>query len=245
MSVSVTLGLQVENYEPVPLRDFDQRVARGVDVESGFEISESPSTTLFARSKVSQEPAISVLQVTIRRPFTLKSTAAITWSLFPYVVPIFSVLSFVRHSVAAVTRGESVASGYSGFILFYLILAIFGVLLNEKVLKRIIQEPRPAGSASKSFGMPSGHSTNCYAWMVWCIVEIMAHPSSSGWFTIFLICLSLLVLGPVPYARVYLEDHTPKQVLVGMAVGSIIGLIAVPVRVALFPHATPLWLPRT
>ena len=245
MSVSVTLGLPVDNYEPVPLRDFDQRVAKPGDLESGFEIDDSPTASLYTQPKVLIEPAISVLQVTIRRPFTIKSIAAITWSLFPYVVPIFSILSFVRHSVAAASKGEAVTSGYSVFILFYLILAVFGVLLNEKVLKRIIHEPRPAGSASKSFGMPSGHSTNCYAWMVWCIVEIAVHPSTSGWFNAFLICLTLFVLGPVPYARVYLQDHTAKQVLVGMAVGSILGLIAVPARAGIFPHATPLWLPRS
>jgi membrane-associated phospholipid phosphatase len=188
------------------------------------------------------EEGISVLQVTIRRPFTIISIMAILWSLFPYVVPLFSILSFMRNLVGAIIDSTSPFSGHSGFLLFFLLLAISGVLLNEHVLKKIFHEPRPAASASKSYGMPSGHSTNCYAWMIWSLMEIVVSPSTNAGFTIFLIVFDLAILGPVPYARVYLQDHTPKQVLVGCCIGIGIGLLAVPIRYALFPHAVPLWI---
>ncbi len=203
-------------------------------------MDESPTNSLFA--PLGAERPLCVLQVTIRKPLTPRSTAAIMWSLFPYAIPIFCILSFIRHAAISAKAGNSIVSGHSGFLLFYICLAIFGVLLNEKVLKRIIQEPRPAASGCKGYGMPSGHSTNCYAWMVWTIVEIFLHPCASLFVTIFLLCLTVFVLGPVPYARVYLEDHTPRQVLAGMSVGSILGLLAVPVRSVLFPNATPLWV---
>ena len=238
--MSTTLGLPVDNREEVPLKTRGDRSPFSPDLESGaFELS---SPLNYKDQVLEVQPAISVLQVTIRRPFTTKSILAITWSLFPYVVPIFSILSLVRHAAIGVSNGSSVSSGYSGFLLFFTLLAGFCVLLNERVLKRFIQEPRPAASAAKSYGMPSGHSTSCYAWMIWCLMELLAHPSSSAVFTIFLALLCLLVLAPVPYARVYLQDHTEKQVLVGMGVGTVIGLIALPVRGVLFPNATPLWL---
>ena len=223
-----------------PLKNFQSNELTKQDVEQGFEIDESPSNSIFA--PLGEVPPMCVLQVTIRKPLTPLSTAAITWSLFPYAVPIFCVLSFIRHAALAVRSGNSVTSGSSGFLLFYICFAIFGVLLNEKVLKRIIQEPRPSASACKGYGMPSGHSTNCYAWMVWTIVEIIVKPCASLFLTIFLLCLTVLVLGPVPYARVYLQDHTPRQVLVGMTVGTILGLLAAPFRHILLPHATPLWV---
>lgn len=233
---AVLLGNVSPNYEPVPLKDMPNGIDKDLDMEMGFEIDTSPKVQL-----QSIDQGISVLQVTIRRPFTVLSIMAIAWSLMPYVVPVFTILSFVRYMAIAIANGKSVASGYSGFLMFFLILAIVGVLLNEKVLKRVIQEPRPAASASKSYGMPSGHATNCYAWMVWCVVEILTNPSSSSGLTWLLVILALCVLGPVPLARVYLRDHTVKQVLVGCVVGTMIGLAAVPVRHVLFPHAVPLW----
>ena len=238
--MNVTLGLPSDRYDEIPMKSMKAGSDRETDIELGFEI-EGGSPMM--RDVRNLEPAISVLQVTIRRPYTIPTLMAITWSLFPYVIPIFTVLSFIRHSAVAMSEGTSTRAGYSGFLLFYIFLALFCVLLNEKVLKRIIQEPRPAASASQSYGMPSGHSTSCYAWMVWCLVELLAHPSSSTGFTTFLIVLALFVLGPVPYARVFLHDHTGRQVLVGMAVGSVIGLLAVPIRSWLLPHSTPVWLP--
>lgn len=236
--MNVTLGFPTENYEPVALKDMTDGSIRRFDIETGLSFDSSPVTV---KSLQSVETAISILQVTVRRPFTKKSIAAITWSLFPYVVPIFTVLSFIRFSVISVGNGEPLTKGYSGFLFFYIIFAIFCVILNERVLKRIIQEPRPSGSASKSYGMPSGHCTSCYAWMIWCLVEIIVHPASSLGLTLFLIFLTIVVLGPVPYARVYLQDHTSRQVLVGMLVGSVLGVLAVPIRMLLFPSATPLW----
>lgn len=241
--MNITLGIPSdhEQLDPVQMKEFQAPGEMKPDIEKGYYMDESPNH-LFAQR--APEPPLCVLQVTIRKPVTRPAMAAIVWSLFPYAVPIFCVLSFIRHAAVQAHTGQSIAGGHSGFILFYICLAIFGVLLNEKVLKRIIQEPRPIASACKGYGMPSGHSTNCYAWMVWHLIEILTHPSTSTFITIFLLCLTIFVLGPVPYARVYLQDHTPKQVMVGMAAGTIIGLLAAPTRLGLFPNAIPLWLDR-
>ena len=235
--MNVSLGSAMSDYEPVPLKDMmSDGSPSATDVEMGLEIESAP------KSKVDVlDEGIAVLQVTIRRPFTLFSLLAILWSLFPYVVPLFVILSFMRNLAVAIVNGESPFSGHCGFLLFFILLAIGGVLLNEHVLKRMFQEPRPAASASKSFGMPSGHSTNCYAWMVWTLMEILLHPSPSHGLNIFLVVFDLIVLGPVPYARVYLQDHTPKQVIVGGSIGATIGLVAAGMRSAMFPDAVPLW----
>lgn len=236
--MNVTLGIPSESYEPVALRDMEAGSVKRFDIESAVSVDSSPITVNSSRVP---DPAISILQVTVRRPFTKKSIAAITWSLFPYVVPLFTILSFIRLALISVGNGQPITRGYSGFLLFYILFAIFCVLLNEHVLKKIYQEPRPTGSASKSYGMPSGHCTSCYAWMVWCLVEIVLLPATHLGITIFLVIFNVLVLGPVPYARVYLKDHTSRQVLVGMFVGSLLGLLGGAVRRILFPNATPLW----
>jgi acid phosphatase family membrane protein YuiD len=237
--MNVSLGSALSDYEPVPLKDFgsDGSPISTSDIEMGMEIEEKVKVNV----DVLQE-GISVLQVTIRRPFTVASIMAILWSLFPYVVPLFVILSFMRNLVGAIIDNTSPFAGHAGFLLFFILLAIFGVLLNEHVLKKMFQEPRPAASASKSYGMPSGHSTNCYAWMTWSILEMLVTPGGSKAFITFLVIFDLLVLGPVPYARVYLQDHTTKQVVVGSSIGAAIGILAVPVRYAIFPHAVPLWI---
>lgn len=241
--MNVTLGIPTDTREHVPLKAKGEHSPLDRDVEAAVFEVDSPQHR--QDQLLALAPAISVLQVTIRKPFTIPSMLAITWSLFPYVVPVLSILSLIRHSAVGISHGLAITAGYSGFLMFYAILAIFCVFLNEKVLKRIIQEPRPTASASKSYGMPSGHATSCYAWMVWCIVEILAHPSNSGGFNFFLVWMCMFVLGPVPYARVYLLDHTGRQVFAGMVVGSVIGLLAVPIRAVMFPNAVPLWLPMT
>jgi hypothetical protein len=78
--------------------------------------------------------------------------------------------------------------------------------------------------------------------MTWSILEMLVTPGGSKAFITFLVIFDLLVLGPVPYARVYLQDHTTKQVVVGSSIGAAIGILAVPVRYAIFPHAVPLWI---
>ena len=236
--MNVSLGSAMSDYEPVPLKDMmSDGTPTATDVEMGLEIETSPKTKVDILDE-----GFSVLQVTIRRPFTVFSLLAILWSLFPYVVPLFVILSFMRNLAVGIVNGQSPFSGHCGFLLFFILLAISGVLLNEHVLKRMFQEPRPAASASKSYGMPSGHSTNCYAWMVWILMEILLHPSSSGGLNLFLIVFDLVVLGPVPYARVYLQDHTPKQVMVGGSIGSVLGLVACGLRSIMFPQAVPLWV---
>ena len=238
INMNVSLGSVSDNYDPIPLKELNGGHEAETDVELGFEMD----TSLIIQNRLLDE-GIAVLQVTIRRPFSVLSVMAILWSLFPYVVPLFCILSFIRYIVLSIIAHQLPWTGHAGFLFFYLLLALSGVVLNERVLKRFFQEPRPAASASKSYGMPSGHSTNCYAWMVWVILEVVLHPSRSSGLNWTCVIISLVVLAPVPYARVYVQDHTPKQVLAGCAVGTILGLFAVPLRALLFPNAVPVWIP--
>ncbi|CAG8537247.1 2686_t:CDS:2 [Paraglomus brasilianum] len=67
--------------------------------------------------------------------------------------------------------------------------------LTNAILKRIIREQRPTDKLGDGYGMPSSHA------------------QFVGYFAVF----SILHL----YTRVYLNYHTPTQVIVGYVIGSI------------------------
>lgn len=71
-----------------------------------------------------------------------------------------------------------------------------------------IDIPRPPEAVCKHPGMPSGHVMNAYTLMVWCFLEAaldrMVHPE---WLAVI-----VLVLGPVPWARVYNKDSGVARV---------------------------------
>ncbi|KAK6202672.1 PAP2 superfamily-domain-containing protein [Scheffersomyces amazonensis] len=109
---------------------------------------------------------------------------------------------------------------------------LIGEILN-KIVKRIMKQPRPdfhkdfaSGSYSLTYGMPSAHS------------QFM------GFFTTYFICIILFKIKPltsiqkrfaslillitcilVPFSRVYLLYHTIPQVIVGVTLGSTLGLL--------------------
>merc|ERR1712194_46421 len=91
---------------------------------------------------------------------------------------------------------------------------------------------RPPEAVCKHPGMPSGHVMNAYTLMVWALLEEMLDPDIvyPEW------CLFIvLVMGPVPWARVYNRDHTRQQVLVSVLAGSLIGALGYIIRGTYFP----------
>lgn len=179
-----------------------------------------------------------ILQVTWRFPVDFKdplNIIALIYGYLPFVIPLVFFIDMV------VERR---------FIAFYG-LAVSGVvtLINEVILKELLKQPRPYGSANRKFnektkkwemkpGMPSGHVLNATTTMVWCLLEVSLrgpgfddHPFMTG----KLLLLILVCMAPVPWARIYNQDHSLAQCTVAGVLGVFAGLMAYWVRYHYFP----------
>jgi membrane-associated phospholipid phosphatase len=120
------------------------------------------------------------------------------------------------------TRANIIASTLSAFLLPVLLIWFFACALtntgdwnvlllticahqvNRHVVKRIVRQPRPAGSLVEGFGFPSNHCT---------VATICA--GYLPWYS------SVVLLVPVLVSRWWLRDHSLVQVLGGMACGAL------------------------
>lgn len=179
-------------------------------------------------------------QVTIRKPLDMNplNLIALAYGFLPFLVPAIFVLEIIYTAVA-----------YHRVHLFStwgMLIVIFCFLLNEFILKPILKQPRPIKTANKypdgsiKPGMPSGHVYNASALMVWLLCEIVH--SGPGFddadhmrTTNLFLLATLLLMGPVPWARVYNYDHTVNQCLVSSVLGLITGVAAHLIRAA-FVH---------
>jgi dolichyldiphosphatase len=100
-------------------------------------------------------------------------------------------------------------------------------------LKRIIQEERPKQMQGKGYGMPSSHAQFVAFFSVHLALflllrhsppkyPIAAHKPLNIVSRAALSLVALLCAGAVAYSRIYLNYHTPKQVLVGGIAGVVI-----------------------
>ncbi|KAI9843786.1 MAG: hypothetical protein M1838_002473 [Thelocarpon superellum] len=96
-------------------------------------------------------------------------------------------------------------------------------------LKRWIKEERPRQMNGKGYGMPSSHAQFVWYFSVSLVLFLLLRhqptPSTTHTPTTFqmralLSVLALVGAGAVSASRVYLNYHTPKQVLVGCAAGT-------------------------
>ncbi|KAL6243650.1 hypothetical protein RBB50_009643 [Rhinocladiella similis] len=101
-------------------------------------------------------------------------------------------------------------------------------------LKRLIQEERPQQMHGKGYGMPSSHaqfvtffSLSLSLWLLFRHVPTSSTSYSPSTFLerLLLSLLACVGAGAVAASRVYLNYHTPKQVLVGVAAGAIFAVI--------------------
>ncbi|KAF4324060.1 hypothetical protein BBO99_00002336 [Phytophthora kernoviae] len=97
------------------------------------------------------------------------------------------------------------------------------VVLN-KVLKKVINQPRPEGAPMSGSGMPSAHSqfiaffaayVVAYTWK-----RLNSRRRQEQWFTI----VSVLVVAVLTcYSRIHLGYHSTEQVVVGVVFGVLTG----------------------
>ena len=109
------------------------------------------------------------------------------------------------------------------FLLFSLLLQ---QIINEAILKNIFAEDRPSGACSKTYGLPSGHSSFAASWTLLMIVEWFLYhdkvPFKAGRFYEPLRIIGISVMPFVPISRYFLNYHTPKQIYCGILTGFVI-----------------------
>eukprot|EP00929_Paragymnodinium_shiwhaense_P116319 TRINITY_DN85771_c0_g1_i1.p2 TRINITY_DN85771_c0_g1~~TRINITY_DN85771_c0_g1_i1.p2 ORF type:complete len:279 (-),score=56.80 TRINITY_DN85771_c0_g1_i1:80-916(-) len=177
-------------------------------------------------------------QVSIRLPLDGPlSFVAILYGYLPFLIPIawfvWSLTSYFMNGKARFfpTYGLAIAASF----------ALVNETITKKLFKKFAPESitsRPAEAVCKHPGMPSGHVMNAYTLMIWCLLEALfdstaLHPE---W-----LVLILLIMGPVPWARVYNKDHTVLQVTVSAVCSLVMGSIAFYVRRTYFPHHFQPW----
>ncbi|PGH00670.1 dolichyldiphosphatase [Blastomyces parvus] len=116
------------------------------------------------------------------------------------------------------------------------LLMFAGQMLCEGLnffLKRLIREERPAQMFGKGYGMPSSHSQfvaffslSLTLFLLIRHVPDLSTNHSPSTFTqrAALSALACVCAGAVAVSRVYLNYHTPKQVLAGCAAGVVCGI---------------------
>ncbi|TPX66072.1 hypothetical protein SpCBS45565_g04718 [Spizellomyces sp. 'palustris'] len=103
-------------------------------------------------------------------------------------------------------------------------LMFLGQLVNEAVnyaAKKIIKEARPTEYLGKGYGMPSSHSQFVAFFAIY--ITIYSFKRLNFRHTAWKLLISATVFalaGLVAYSRIHLTYHTPKQVAVGLLVGT-------------------------
>ncbi|XP_043496636.1 dolichyldiphosphatase 1-like [Polistes fuscatus] len=117
------------------------------------------------------------------------------------------------------------------------ILFFSGIILNEfinLILKHIIREPRPLkrDGIYNEYGMPSSHAQFMWFFTAYAILFIyirLHHNSNSTiserFWRIIIVTGCIITAVLVSYGRIYLQYHTTSQVLWGLTVGAILGVL--------------------
>jgi len=105
-------------------------------------------------------------------------------------------------------------------LLFYVIGFIGNELLN-RVLKPILQDPRPVSiSSTDIYGMPSGHSQLAAYSLVF--MTLVLREKRSGYYDAIILLFSVLTLATMAQ-RVVTKAHSLEQVIIGGLLGGGIG----------------------
>lgn len=176
-------------------------------------------------------------QVSIRLPIASPvAFIAIVYGYLPFIIPIWwavwALVTYVRNGSARFFPlcGITIAASF----------ALVNELITKQICKRVLPETvtkRPPEAVCKHPGMPSGHVMNAYTLMTWCFLEAaFDQVIHFEW-----LLLIVLVMGPVPWARVYNRDHTFAQVMTSAIVAVVMGSIAYYMRKTRFPHHYQPW----
>ncbi|KAF4718508.1 hypothetical protein FOZ63_033581, partial [Perkinsus olseni] len=178
-------------------------------------------------------------QVTIRVPAPPLMAVAEGFGFIPWIVPgILMILMLTTRRAVYI------------YACAVLLITSF---LNEGLFKRLFNQPRPPQSACEGPGMPSGHCITSGVLCTWFLLESATLFLTNGGIgttgnlqqLLIRILITLLLFGPVPWARWYNLDHTFQQVLVGSLCGLFLGCLAFAFRVEYLPNMQFVWTTST
>jgi len=226
----ITKDIDKEKGEPQQWQPFAGLEGAGQFERQGFYTWTHEEQDLWRQGKLESKWGIG--QVSLRLPLQNPlDILAVAYGFLPYLVPF----SFLLWSLQTLIRFGSPRF----FPTYGLIMASICALVNEVVIKnvcrRVLSEElttRPPEAVCKHAGMPSGHVMNAYTLMVWAFLEeaLDEHVVYPEW--LFFI---ILVMGPVPWARVHNGDHTRPQVAVSVLAGTMMGILVYLIRKIYFP----------
>lgn len=167
----------------------------------------------------------SFLQVTFRLPETSKvNLIAVCYGFLPFVVSgTFFISALLTHR----------------FVFIYgTLLGIANLIITEAIFKPLFHDPRPHRTANRKPdgtlmpGLPSGHCTNVFSMLFWCLWEVSFHDELN----IEWLVLVLIFMAPVPWARFHNGDHTFFQCWSSSILGACIGTGAFIIRTKIYPN---------
>lgn len=182
-----------------------------------------------------------VWQVTIRLPIQGPlHLIALMYGFVPFILPGVIVIHWIitRHFLD----------------LYAICICLFAFVLNEFILKKLLDQPRPRQTANLDkngrikHGMPSGHVINSACILFWALCELcfsgpgFENEEDKKVTTTWLVVVCLLTL-PVPWARWHNSDHSVAQCTVSTILGAIIGPAGYYIRITHFPHHWKYWTP--
>ncbi|CRG93376.1 PAP2-like protein, putative [Plasmodium gallinaceum] len=150
-----------------------------------------------------------VLLVTLKNTNDLLSVLATVYGFIPHFLIFIILFGFF------IT--------FNKILLYFVLIIPTQMTLNDLILKNIFKMRRPNNSALKSYGMPSGHSSFSYSILTFTVLHLIE--SHKDKWNIIASLLALITLFPIPWSRVYIEDHTVSQVIVGIILGVILGCL--------------------
>lgn len=103
--------------------------------------------------------------------------------------------------------------------IFTIFAVVFGDLVSRRIVKAFIMRPRPnfvdtVCDVSRCWGFVSSHSTNITA----AAVFLCLYDKRNAYWAVPSVCF-------VCFSRIYLIDHFALDVLGGMAIGTVIGIL--------------------
>lgn len=167
----------------------------------------------------------------MRKPFSLTyveyedgNAASFALAIFS-LTPIFSVVALV--SAFTVTRRLHWMWATAGFFLVDLLC---------RVLKHVINQPRPEGSYRDGPGMPSEHAATSAFLAVDLSLHILARFQCSLKMKVALWVTLMLWVVLVCASRFHNGVHSLSQVIVGSVIGFLAGVLSAELRTALSPR---------
>ncbi|EUD66592.1 hypothetical protein C922_02913 [Plasmodium inui San Antonio 1] len=151
-----------------------------------------------------------VLWVTIRNTNDIISVVATVYGYVPYILAFLMFLGLLLT--------------FNKILLYLAFIIPIQFTLNDLVLKKLLKMNRPIHSALQSYGMPSGHSSFSFTLLTFILLHLR-ESKKDKWTTMSYI-LSIIVLLPIPWSRVYIEDHTLYQAFFGCILGVFIGVVS-------------------